>query len=153
MKRLYKYTGTISYLSYHRNGPNDLALVTIDLHDANDDDKSPIRIEARGGLADYIDHVGLVDAEERNLTANWYYDEMLCLRRIEIPSMNPDIPAKIIAQHDLVDAASIFGPIKYIETRHPKPMNREQCSAWLAFLTADEHRYIPPKGCQKEEFM
>src|SRR5699024_8286484 len=73
MKKLYKYTGTISGFSYRRNNPNALPFATLDLYDMNDDDKAPIRIEATGGLADYIQAIEWTDAEERYLTAEWYY--------------------------------------------------------------------------------
>ena len=41
MKKLYRYTGTISCFSYRRNNPNALPFVTLDLHDMSDDDKAP----------------------------------------------------------------------------------------------------------------
>lgn len=146
MKRLYKYTGTVSGFAYHRNDPNALSFATLDLYDINNDDKAPIRIEAIGGLADYINAIEGTDVEERYLTANWYYDKLLCLHRIEIPSTEPNKPAKIIAQHDPIEpAATIFGPAEYIETRRPEPMDAEQRRAWYEYKTADEYRYIPPK--------
>lgn len=147
MRRLYKYAGTVSRFTYRRNNPNALPFATLDLYDINDNDKAPIRIEAIGGLADYIKAIEGTDAEERYLTANWYYDDLLYLHHIEIPSTHPFTPAKIIAQHDPIEpTATIFGPAEYIETRHPEPMDHEQHRAWYEYKTADEYRYIPRKA-------
>ena len=147
MKKLYKYTGTISVFSYRRNNPNALPFATLDLYDMNDDDKAPIRIEATGGLADYIQAIEWTDAEERYLTAEWYYDKLLYLHRIEIPSTEPGNPAKIIAQHDPIEpTASIFGPADYIETSKPGPMDNEQLHAWCAYNADDEYRYTARKA-------
>ena len=142
MKRLYKYTGTISSFSYRRNNPNALPFSDLDLFDLNDDSKAPVRIEAIGGLADYINAIEGTDAEERYLTADWYYDNLLYLHRIEIPSTVPGKPAKIIAQHDPIEPnVTIFGPSEYIETSKPEPMNNEQRAAWLSFRSDDDYRY------------
>lgn len=147
MKKLYRYTGTVSNFSYRRNNPNALPFATLDLYDMGDDDKAPVRIEAIGGLADYIRAIESTDAEERYLTANWYYDNLLYLHRIEIPSTELNKPAKVIAQHDPIEpAATIFGPAEYIETRHPEPMDNEQRRAWCEYKTADEYCYIPRKA-------
>nr|DAS69125.1 MAG TPA: hypothetical protein [Caudoviricetes sp.] len=147
MKKLYKYTGTISGFSYRRNNPNALPFATLDLYDMNDDDKAPIRIEATGGLADYIQAIEWTDVEERYLTAEWYYDKLLYLHRIEIPSTEPGKPAKIIAQHDPIEpTASIFGPADYIETNKPGPMDNEQLRAWCAYNADDEYRYTARKA-------
>ena len=103
---------------------------------------SPIRISAAGGLADYINAIEWTDAEERYLASDWYFDHLLYLHRIEVPSTEPGKPAKIIAQHEAIDReASIFGPAEYIETDKPEPMSREQQSAWYAFNAEDEYRY------------
>ena len=147
MKKLYKYTGTISSFSYQQNNPNALPFASLDLYDMNDDDKAPIRIEAAGGLADYIRAIEWTDAEERYLTAEWYYDKLLYLHRIEIPSREPGKPAKIIAQHDPIEpTASIFGPADYIETGKPGPMDNEQLRAWYAYNADDEYRYTARKA-------
>lgn len=104
--------------------------------------KPPIRISAAGGLADYINAIEWTDAEERYLASDWYFDHLLYLHRIEVPSTEPGKPAKIIAQHDTIDReASIFGPAEYIETDKPEPMDGEQRRAWYAFNAEDEYRY------------
>lgn len=141
MSKLYKYTGTVSILSYSRPSPDALPFVDLVLADLDDDNKAPVKIEATGGLADYINAIEGTDAEERYITADWYYDRMLYLHRIEIPSMELGKPAKIIAQHDPFEpGVSIFGPADYIETSKPEPMNKEQYGAWLSFRSADDYR-------------
>ena len=147
IRKLYKYTGRISIFSYRRNSPEAVPVVDMILGDINDDDKAPIRISAAGGLADYINAIEWTDAEERYLAADWYFDNLLYLHRIELPSTEPGKPAKIIAQHDTIDrAASIFGPAEYIETSKPEPMSNEQRNAWYAFNFADEYRYTARKA-------
>lgn len=147
MERLYRYTGTVSGFSYRRSNPNALPFVDLVLHDLNDDDKAPVRIEAMGGLADYINAIESTDAEERYITANWYYDNLLCLHRIEIPSVEPGRPAKIIAQHDAIEpTAAIFGPADHIETSRPAPMDDEQRRAWSNYNSNDDYRYIPHRN-------
>lgn len=147
IRKLYKYTGGISSFSYRRSSPEAVPSVDMILYDINDDDKAPIRISAAGGLADYINAIEWTDAEERYLVSNWYFDELLYLHRIEVPSTEPGKPAKIIAQHDILDReASIFGSAEYIETSKPEPMNNEQRNAWYAFNAEDEYRYTPRKA-------
>lgn len=146
-EKLYKYTGGISSFSYRRNSPEAVPSVDMILYDINDDDKAPIRISAGGGLADYINAIEWTDAEERYLSSDWYFDRLLYLHRIEVPSTEPGKPAKIIAQHEAIDRdASIFGPAEYIETRKPEPMNSEQRNAWYAFDSEDEYRYTTRKA-------
>lgn len=147
MKKLYKYTGGISSFSYRRNSPEAVPSVDMILYDINDDDKAPIRISAAGGLADYLNDIEGTDAEERYITSDWYFDHLLYLHRIEIPSTEPGKPAKIIAQHESIDReVNIFGPAEYIETNKPEPMSREQQSAWYAFDAEDEYRYTTRKA-------
>lgn len=147
MKKLYKYTGTISEHCYRRNNPNALPFLDLVLFDLHDDDKAPIRIEALGGLADYINTIEGTDAEERYITADWYYDSLLYLHRIEIPSNEPGRPAKIIAQHDAIEpTATIFGPADYIEERNPAPMDNEQFHAWCIYNCNDEYCYTARKA-------
>lgn len=157
MKKLYKYTGTVSGFSYRRNSPTALPFVTLELHDMGDDDKAPIRVEAVGGLADYINKIEGTDVEERYLSADWYYDSNLFLHRIEVPSTEPDKPSKIIAQHDPIEPqVTIFGPAEYIETSRPEPMCNEQRRAWYDYNAEDEYRYTPrrssttPAPCTKK---
>ena len=141
MRKLYKYTGTVSSLSYHKNSRDALPFIDLILSDLDDDDKAPVRIEAVGGLADYISAIEGTDAEERYITADWYYDSLFYLHRIEIPSTEPGKPAKIIAQHEPIEpGVSIFGPADYIETNKPEPMNNEQRAAWFSFRAIDDYR-------------
>ena len=147
IEKLYKYTGGISSFSFRRNSPEAAPVVDMILDDINDDDKAPIRISAAGGLADYINDIECTDAEERYLASDWYFDHLLYLHRIEVPSTEPGKPAKIIAQHEAIDReASIFGPAEYIETRKPEPMNNEQRESWYAFNSEDEYRYTTRKA-------
>ena len=150
IRKLYKYTGSISSFSYRRNSPEAVPVVDMILGDINDDDKAPIRISAAGGLADYINAIEWTDAEERYLASDWYFDHLLYLHRIEVPNMEPGKPAKIIAQHEAIDReASIFGPSEYIETTKPEPMDGEQRRAWYDYNAEDEYRYIPPRSNTK----
>lgn len=132
MEKLYKYQGTVGEIGFRNNGYK--ARANIVLYDNRDWDKAPTRIEAFGGLAKYINEIECTDAEERYIKADWYYDSNLYLHRIEIPSSNPRIPAKVITQADfLSDELSVFGPLDYIETDSPEPMNREQTTAWCNY--------------------
>ena len=141
MRKLYKYTGTVASISYHKNSLDALPFADLVLYDQGDDNKAPVRIEATGGLADYINAIEGTDAEERYLTADWYYDRMLYLHRIEIPSTEPGKPAKIIVQHEPIEpGVSIFGPADYIETNKPEPMDKEQRAAWYSFQALDDYR-------------
>ena len=142
MEKLYKYVGTVSSFNYRRVSSGSLASVDLVLYDMNNDDKAPIRIEAIGGLADYINEIEGTDAEERYIESAWYYDRNLVLLRIVVPSIVPGEPAKIIAQHDACSfSAETFGPAGYIETSKPEPMSRDQLSAWNNFKADDNHRY------------
>jgi hypothetical protein len=132
MKKLYKYQGTVGEIGFRDNGCK--ANVNLVLDDNRDWDKAPIRIEAFGGLAKYINEIEMTDAEERYIKADWYYDRNLYLYRIEIPSSNQYIPAKVITQTDwLSDELVIFGPQDYIETDSPEPMDQKQCAAWCEY--------------------
>mgnify|MGYP006887186626 CR=1 FL=1 len=142
IQKLYKYTGGVESFSCRRTSRAAVPVVDMILSDIDDDDKAPIRIEAIGGLADYISAIEGTDAEERYIDANWYFDGLLCLHRIEVPSTEPGKPAKIIAQHRATDReASVFGPSEYIETSKPEPMDDEQLRAWYDFRAKDEYRY------------
>lgn len=139
--KLYTYTGTVSSFSYNRRTPTALPSMVLDLWDFTNPDKAPIRIEATGGLADYIEAIEGTDAEERYLSATWVYDHNLCLHRIEVPSSEPGKPAKIIAVHDTLSrTVDIFGPADYIESSAPSPMDQQQRFAWLAYLAEDDYR-------------
>lgn len=132
MEKLFKYQGTVGEIGFKDNGYKASANLVLD--DIGDWDKAPVRIEAFGGLANYINEIGCTDAEERYIKADWYYDRNLYLRRIEIPSSNELIPAKVITQDDwLSDDLVIFGPQEYIETDVPEPMNHEQNVAWCNY--------------------
>lgn len=142
MRKLYKYTGTVSSFGYCRNTPNTRSFMDLILFDIHDDDKAPIKIEARGGMADYINNIEMTDAEERYISAIWYYDNLLCLHAIEIPSTEPGQPAKIIAVHDpIMPEATIFGPAEFIETSKPGPMDIDQQCAWYSFRCSGEYSF------------
>lgn len=134
MRELYKYSGTISSFSVKHVGPENYPIVDMILSETLNDKKPPVRLEAHGGLAKYIEAIEGTDAEERYIACDWYYDNLLFLRRIEVPSSDPLRPAKIIAQLDFLSRDSVtFGPEEYIETSEPDPMDREQYHAWLDF--------------------
>ena len=142
MKRLYKYTGTVSSFGCQRYAPGAPLHMDLILSDLNDDEKAPVRIEAIGGMAEYINKIEMTDAEERYISATWYYDSLLMLHAIEIPSTEPGQPAKIIAVLDpLAPEASIFGPAEYIETSKPEPMDRDQRYAWYSFRCSGEYSF------------
>ena len=127
MSRLYRYRGTVAAMDAW-----DQAAHEIVLHNSSDDSKAPTRLNIYGDLAKYIYELEMTDAEERYLDADYIYDWTLTLVRIEIPSTNPNIPAKIIAQRELPERGIvIFGPQEYINTLGPEPMSKEQHLAWL----------------------
>jgi len=132
--KLYKYTGTISEVSFRNRTACD-----IKLYDMNDRDKAPTRLEVVGALGKYIWDIEGTDAEERYIPNDFYFDENLYLWRIEVPS-NPNVPhgiwsgypAKIITQSpDSIDQLEIFGEREYIETSRPKSMPGEEVNRWL----------------------
>lgn len=124
--KLYKYTGTISEVSFRNRTACD-----IKLYDMNDRDKAPTRLEVFGALGKYIEAIELTDAEERYIKSDWYFDSSLYLRRIEVPGVG-DWPAKIITQSpDDIDQLEIFGEREYIETSKPKSMPGEEVNRWL----------------------
>lgn len=128
MKKLYCYEGTVSEMS--REGRD------IKLWDSRDtENKAPVRLEALGGLAKYINDIEWTDAEERYIASKYYYDSNLFLKRIEVPSTDGRIPAKIIAVGDVFASKEvmIFGPKDYIETDKPEPMSCEEFHAWLVW--------------------
>ena len=129
MERLYKYQGKISSLTFREGKATEIIL-----YDLNDESKAPTRLEVFGGLAKYIYDIEMTDAEERYLKADYYFDSNLFLHRIEIPSSNGYIPAKVITQADfLSNELAVFGPQDYIETDSPEPMDNEQSIAWCKF--------------------
>jgi len=131
MDRLYKYRGTVSQFGFDSKGCGTADLI---LGDINDWDKPPVRVTAHGTLATYIHEIEMTDAEERYISSDWYYDRNLFLYRIEVPSSNEFIPAKVITSADfLADELAIFGPQEYIETDSPEPMDSEQALAWCEY--------------------
>lgn len=78
--KLYKYTGTISEVSFRNRTACD-----IKLYDMNDRDKAPTRLEVFGALGKYILDIEGTDAEERYIPNVFYFDDNLYLWRIEIP--------------------------------------------------------------------
>lgn len=126
MSRLYRYHGSISGMMAQGQTAREITL-----YDSNDDRQAPARLNVYGDLAKYIYELEMTDAEERYLDVDYYYDRLLTLVRIEIPSVNPRIPAKVITRQELPKMGIvIFGPQEYINTPEPEPMSREQYAAW-----------------------
>lgn len=129
MSRLYRYHGSISGMMAQGQTAREITL-----YDSNDDRQAPTRLNVYGDLAKYIYELEMTDAEERYLDVDYYYDRLLTLVRIEIPSVNPNIPAKVITRQELPKMGIvIFGPQEYINTPEPEPMSREQYAAWRAW--------------------
>lgn len=126
--KLYKYTGTISEVSFRNRTACD-----IKLYDMNDRDKAPTRLEVFGALGKYILDVEGTDAEERYIPNDFYFDDNLYLWRIEVPG-GCDWPAKIITQSpDDIDQLEIFGQQDYIKTSKPESMSREEFCRLVAW--------------------
>lgn len=114
--KLYKYTGTISEVSFRNRTACD-----IKLYDMNDRDKAPTRLEVFGALGKYILDIEGTDAEERYIPNVFCFDDNLYLWRIEIPGGEVGRPAKIITQSpDNIDQLEIFGQQDYIQTSKPE---------------------------------
>lgn len=129
MSRLYRYHGSISGMMAQGQTAREITL-----YDSNDDRQAPTRLNVYGDLAKYIYELEMTDAEERYLDVDYYYDRLLTLVRIEIPSVNPRIPAKVITRQELPKMGIvIFGPQEYINTPEPEPMSQEQYAAWRAW--------------------
>lgn len=105
-------------------------MIQIGLSDMEDPKKAPTRLDVFDGLATYISERDWTDAEERYLNADWYFTSSLTLARIEIPSKNPHIPAKIITQDPRSGELVIFGPKEYIQSRNPEEMSPSEDQAW-----------------------
>lgn len=126
--KLYKYTGTISEVSFRNRTACD-----IKLYDMNDRDKAPTRLEVFGALGKYILDIEGTDAEERYIPNDFYFDDNLYLWRIEVPG-GCDWPAKIITQSpDNIDQLEIFGQQDYIKTSKPESMSREEFCRLVAW--------------------
>lgn len=129
MSRLYRYHGSISGMMAQGQTAREITL-----YDSNDDRQAPTRLNVYGDLAKYIYELEMTDAEERYLDVDYYYDRLLTLVRIEIPSVNPNIPAKVITRQELPKMGIvIFGPQEYIIAPEPEPMSQEQYAAWRAW--------------------
>lgn len=127
MTKLYTYHGTISSMTAQNGTAREIIL-----HDLKDDDKAPTRLSVWGGLAKYIHDLEGTDAEERYMDSDYYFDRNLTLVRIEVPSITPGIPAKVITQRaDWDTEPIIFGPSEYVEDPEPEQMDKEQLAAWL----------------------
>lgn len=127
--KLYKYTGTISEVSFRNRTACD-----IKLYDMNDRDKAPTRLEVFGALGKYILNIESTDAEERYIKSDWYFDSNLYLHRIEIPGSEVWRPAKIITQSpDNIEQLEIFGQQDYIKTSKPESMSREEFCRLVAW--------------------
>lgn len=126
--KIYRYRGQIA--GGHRDGAETREEII--LYDPRDEGKPPTRLYVAGGLAGYLDGVGGSDLEEKYMETDYFYDESLYLRRIEIPSSDPRIPAKIIAQAGHYDGEiAVFGPRDYLDCEYPDPMDAEAWEGWL----------------------
>ena len=80
--KLYKYTGTISEVSFRNRTACD-----IKRYEMNDRDKAPTRLEVFGALGKYILDIEGTDAEERYIPNVFYFDDetrynlALCMRQ------------------------------------------------------------------------
>jgi len=136
MEKLFVYHGQVASSSSKGKETHDIIL-----SDHRDYEKAPTRLEVRGALAWYLYDIHMTDAEERYLFSNFFFDRSLFLRRIEIPSSNELIPAKVITNADfLSEELVIFGPKDYIETDEPEPMSDEQQKAWADFREREWRR-------------
>lgn len=127
--KLYKYTGTISEISFRNRTACD-----IKLYDMNDRDKAPTRLEVFGALGKYILDIEGTDAEERYILNDFYFDDNLYLWRIEVPGSEVWRPAKIITQSpDNIEQLEIFGQQNYIKTSKPESMSREEFCRLVAW--------------------
>lgn len=131
MDRLYKYTGTVgSYRVEHR----DTFITRMDMivHDITDDSKAPARIEAFGGLADYIKDLHDTDREEKYLQVVFVYDANLFLHYIIVPGYDSRIPAKLICAAEVWDeVVETFGPQDYIDDTRPGRMSPEEFNRFV----------------------
>lgn len=142
LHKLYKYTGSVERFSHEKASETALGHAGIVLYNCRNDDIAPVRIEAYGGLAEYVNKLEWTDAEGRYLESNWYYDGNLVLCCIEVPSTNPAVPAKIIAAKDWISREAVtFGPEEFINAMMPEPMSREQLTAWNLFRCGWEYRF------------
>lgn len=126
--KLYSYKGTLSELN---NGDNEIIL-----SDVWNDEQPPIKIRANKALHEYLWSRSCTDAEERYIKANWVYDRCLLLQYIEIPSLRPGWPAKVIANADPTRVSMdmlIFGPTDLINSDDLEPMSREELLRWESF--------------------
>ncbi len=139
MNRLYKYSGLISVFSIDKqHGPT----ADMILYDMSNERIAPTRIAVHGEIANYISELEWTDDEERYIASDYYYDSNLYLVYISIPSINPHIPAKIIAGPMLKGAPNwdfvIFGQEKHIDVQRPEPMSEEEYFAWLEYKRRNE---------------
>ncbi len=141
MKGLYEYKGTVSSISYHKAPGAIVGGADLVLHEMFNDEKAPIKIEAVGGIAEYVRNIENTDAEERYIDSTWCYDENLMLQRIEVPGDKEGTPAKVITNDGfLSDDIQIFGPQDFIDEPNPESMSRDEMIRMFHF--ADDHEDI-----------
>lgn len=132
----YKYNGLIS--SYSIKKPLDVSIADIMLYNPSDYTIPPTRLQAYGELADYIHELECTDDEERYIEWEFYYDTILTLAYIVIPSHDvPSRPAKVLTGSCTGDNCKstfrIFGNPDHINTPKPKAMTCEEYSKWLDY--------------------
>lgn len=134
--RMYSYTGSVSSISVNPKESTRLSHADLILYDSfHLDQVAPVRIQAYGGLADYIMALESTDAEERYMQAVWYYDELLHLQRIEYHCKKSNVLAKVIVQKDTMSPkAYVFGPQEFLDAQYPVPMSQEQMREYNKFL-------------------
>ena len=132
---VYHYRGMISGYSIERMNNGEMHLETV-LYRISDDTIPPVFVNVYGEIAEYINALECTDREERYIDWDFYYDRSFNLLAISIPSRGSNIPAKVIAapKGECFDYGMvIFGQREYIDTNDPKPMDREQYSAFCDF--------------------
>lgn len=142
MRNLYKYEGLVGSISYRKGEGTHVSTADIILDDIYEEGKAPVGLRATGGLAEYIENIGWTDAEERYIKCDYYYDNTLVLKKIEVPGKN-GTPAKVIipAGIDSNDVV-IFGEQNYIETSEPEGMSGDEMIRMFQYEELHESRWF-----------
>lgn len=146
--RLYRYHGSISQASMR-----NMEVTSITLHQLGNDRRPPIQLAVFGSLAQYLYELECSDYEERYIDSDFYFDSMLHLARIEIPSTDPSRPARIIARRDPLDSEiRVYGGKvwDFLDDPNPEPMSIEE---YRRFLQEIPHcrTYRNPFACDLEK--
>lgn len=132
---LYKYSGNIGSFSITK--PGDVSIADIIIR-CSDRSVAPTRLQACGGLADYIHVLEMTDDAERYIEWNFFYDSSLMLAYIEIPAYDGHYrPAKVLT--GIIPRGMcgfdfrIFGNPEHITTDQPEAMSSEEYAAWRSY--------------------